>query len=210
MAQQNQKVRVMLSYRSFSVLCFSSTHSLGITFCLDTINQSSTGVDGRQGLQWWWMSLRLVWVSASPARCLSLPPGSSTPTAPFLHHGVLAIEFRYAPPSELPSKRIFRKESVLAWRIRHRLDLSSIARGLGGAVMTRLARICRDLHECEESTRLLQWPFLLPADVCFFHIHESGTSDVTRCTSLATEAAWKRLHFQSVMLWPEKKCYGAS
>ena len=104
---------------------------------------------------------------------------------------------------------IFRIESVLAWRIRRRLDLSSIARGLGNAVMTRLARICRDLPECGESAHLLQWPLLLPADVFFFHVQESGTNDITRCTFPATEAAWKRLHFQSVMLWPENKWYGA-
>ena len=168
----------MLSHLSFSVLCFSSTHSLGITFfCFDTLNQSSTRVDWRRGLQWWWMSLRLVWVSASPARCLSLPLVPRRQRLRFAqpHHGVLAIDLWCAPPSELPGMSIFRIESVLAWRIRRRLDLSSIARGLGSAVMTRLARICRDLPECGESARLLQWPLLLPADVCFFHIQESGT-----------------------------------
>ena len=133
-----------------------------------------------------------------------------------LHQG-LAIELRYAPPSELPGVGMFRLLSVLTRRLGSSesasdaaLICSRLPHGLGGAVMTRLARICRDSPECGESARLLQWPLLLPVDVCFFHVQECGTNGITLCTSPATEAARKRLHFQSVMLGPETKCYGAS
>ena len=124
-------------------------------------------------------------------------PGSSTPKAPFCTTapGELAIELWCAPRSELPSIRIFR---IVGARMAHPTPPRSVLDcpwRLGGAFAT-----CLSAGRVRASSN----------GHYFFHIQESGTNDITTCTSPATEAARQRLHFQSVMLWPENKCYGAS